>query len=396
MKNFWQKYRKIIIIFIFWWIAINIFALLVAHRFNFEHDTAYIWMGDGWWPNPPKSFVNLHIRWDSQFYIDIAENGYSCPPKTLCNSVFFPLYPFLIKGLGILPGIDYYLAAFLISNLSLFGAVIVFYNLVLLKYSSKIAQRAVWFLLIFPTSFFFAAIYAESLFLFLSLLCFYFTFKSKWRTAGLIGFLASMTRITGFLLFFPMLWEFFRKNRKLSLGASPPKFSFFARPNFSETWAGGKFWRASWLGLTLLGPIGFFTYHWKKFGDFFLFFRTEKLWGRTFFTLDQNNFKMLTSPAKVNLFLDLLILFFVLISIIFIWRKLRKSYALYMGLSLIAPLSTGTLMSINRYVLILFPFYILMALWSEKNSCFEKIYPLVSILIFSLYIILFVNNYWAG
>jgi len=188
MKNFWQKYKEIIIIFICWWAVINIFAFLVAHRFNLEHDTAYIWMGDEWWPESPKSFVNLHARWDSEWYIDIVENGYSCQPKALCNAVFFPLYPFLIKIFSFLPGVNSYLAAFLISNLSLFGAVIAFYNLLLLNYSSQVAQRAIWFLLIFPTSFFFTTIYTESLFLFLSILCFYFTFKSKWKMAGLVGF----------------------------------------------------------------------------------------------------------------------------------------------------------------------------------------------------------------
>jgi len=371
MKYFWQKHKGIITIFILWWVVINIFAFLVVNRFNLEHDTAYTWMGDEWWPESPKSFVNLHARWDSEFYLDIAQNGYSCPSGTLCNAVFFPLYPFLIKLLGSLPGINYYLAAFLISNLSLLGAVIAFYNLLLLKYSPQTAQKAIWFLLIFPTSFFFTTIYTESLFLFLSILCFYFTFKSKWKMAGLVGLLASFTRVTGFLLFFPMLWEFFRKEKKISL-------------------------QTGWLGLTLLGPVAFFAYHWKKFGDFFLFLKTEELWGRSFFVLNWDHFKLLTDPAKVNLSLDLLILISVLISIIFIWKKIRKSYALYMGLTLAAPLITGTLMSINRYVLVLFPFYILMAVWAERKPKYEKIYILTSILLFALYTTLFVNNYWAG
>lgn len=239
MKNFWQKNKEVIIIFIFWWIVINIFAFLVAYRFNLGEDTAYTWIANAWLPESPKSFVNLHARWDSEWYINIVETGYSCQPQELCNAVFFPLYPLLIKLFSFLPGVNYYSAAFLISNLAIFGAVIVFYNLLLLKYSPQIAQRAVWFLLVFPTSFFLTAIYTESLFLFLSILCFYFGFKDKWKMAGIIGLLASFTRITGFLLFFPLLWEFFRKNKKFSP-------------------------QAGWLGLILLGPLTFFVYHWKK------------------------------------------------------------------------------------------------------------------------------------
>lgn len=217
MKKFWQKHKTVIILFICWWIAINVFGFLVAHRFNLQPDTAYIWMGDEWWPEDGRSFVNIHARWDSWFYIDIAENGYSCPPATLCNAVFFPLYPFLIKLVGSLPGINYYLAGFLISSLALFGGVIAFYNLLLLKYPPQIAKRAIWFLLIFPTTFFFTAIYTESLFLFLSVLCFYFAFKNKWKAAGIFGLLASLTRVTGVLLFIPILWEFFSRNKKLTL-----------------------------------------------------------------------------------------------------------------------------------------------------------------------------------
>ncbi len=371
MENFWQKNKKVIIIFVFWWIVINIFAFLVAHRFNLEEDTAYSWIANAWLPESPKSFVSLHARWDSEWYIDIVDNGYSCQSNVLCNAVFFPLYPLLIKLFSFLPGVSSYLAAFLISNLAIFGAVIAFYNLLLFKYPPQIAQKAVWFLLIFPTSFFLTAIYTESLFLFLSILCFYFAFKEKWKMAGVMGFLASFTRITGFLLFFPILWEFFRKNRKLSP-------------------------QAGWIALTLLGPLTFFIYHWRKFSDFFLFFRVEAVWGRSFFTLNWEHFKLLTDPARVNLFLDFSILVFVILSIIYIWKRISKPYALYMGLTLIPPLATGTLMSINRYVLTLFPLYILTALWAEKNPTFEKIYTITAILLLALYTTLFVNNYWGG
>jgi hypothetical protein len=369
--NFWQKYKKIIIIFLIWWMAINFFAFLSANRFNLEPDTAYTWISVQWWPESSNSFLNLHARWDSWFYIDIAENGYSCAEGELCNSVFFPLYPLLIRIFSFLPGINYYLAGFLISNLCIFGAVIVFYKLLLLKYSRQIAEKAVWFLLIFPTSFFFTNIYTESLFLLLSLSCFYFIFKEKWKMAGIMGLLASFTRVTGFLLFFPMLWEFFRKEKK-------------------------KYKEIPWLILPLLGPLIFFSYHWKKFGDFFLFFKVEKLWGREILSLNGDHLDLLTNPAKINLFLDLFILLFVLVSIIFVWKKIRRSYAVYMGLSLFVPLSTGTLMSSNRYVLVLFPIYILMAVWADKKPEFEKIYTIISVLLLALYIILFVNNYWAG
>jgi hypothetical protein len=62
--------------------------------------------------------------------------------------------------------------------------------------------------------------------------------------------------------------------------------------------------------------------------------------------------------------------------------------------TLLIILSTGTLMSIGRYILVLFPMYILMA--SITNEYQKIAYSFISILFFAMYIILFVNNYWSG
>ena len=65
------------------------------------------------------------------------------------------------------------------------------------------AKSALWtvvFLSVFPTAFFFQAIYSESLFLLLSVACFLAARRGRWALAGAAGFLASLTRNTGLLL----------------------------------------------------------------------------------------------------------------------------------------------------------------------------------------------------
>ena len=57
-------------------------------------------------------------------------------------------------------------------------------------------------------------------------------------------------------------------------------------------------------------------------------------------------------------------------------------------------LSTGTFMSIGRYILVLFPIYILLA--STKNQYLQQTWIFISTLLLAIYTILFVNNYWAG
>lgn len=62
--------------------------------------------------------------------------------------------------------------------------------------------------------------------------------------------------------------------------------------------------------------------------------------------------------------------------------------------AILIPLSTGTLMSIGRYILPLFPTYILLA--SIKNSYLKFGISLIFALLLAMNITLFVNNYWAG
>ena len=79
---------------------------------------------------------------------------------------------------------------------------------------------------------------------------------------------------------------------------------------------------------------------------------------------------------------------------VFVFKRLRFSYGIYMLLTLFVALSTGTFMSIGRYISVLFPIYILMA--SVKNNNLKQIYLFSSILLLAVYTALFVNNYWAG
>ncbi|MDD5050666.1 MAG: hypothetical protein PHV93_02915, partial [Candidatus Pacebacteria bacterium] len=70
------------------------------------------------------------------------------------------------------------------------------------------------------------------------------------------------------------------------------------------------------------------------------------------------------------------------------------SYGLYMLATVLVSLSTGTFMSIGRYILVLFPIFIWLA--SVKNTYVKQTYIFVVTLLLAMNIILFVNGYWAG
>jgi Gpi18-like mannosyltransferase len=367
--------KKVIVLFLLWWVIVNLFGLFALNRFNLKSDNAYIWI------NPTEFFqeqkwdlISLHAHWDSFWYLDIAKNGYSFKgPEKLSNIVFFPLYPILMRSLAILFCNNLILTGWVLSSLFLLLSLFYFFKLVKEFHSEINPYLTIVLLLIFPTSFFLNAIYTESLFLFLSLAAFYYALKKRFLLANVFGFFASLTRISGAILFIPLFWEYLK-----TIDFKFPRLFNFKTLSFS---------------LTPLGTLIFFFYHYLRFHDFFLFFKVESWWGRAF-KFNKDHFLIFSNPAIVNLCLDVFFIIFAFIVLYFVFKKFPTSYALYMLFTLIIILSTGTLMSVGRYILVLFPIYIFLA--SVKNQYFLFGWMLASTLLLSMYITLFVNNYWAG
>jgi hypothetical protein len=146
-------------------------------------------------------------NFDGEHYMSIAMHGYQS-----LEQAFFPLYPLLIYiGKWFLPNNFQSTAAvgLIISNLALIVSLVLLYKLVRLDYSAKVAWITLILLLLFPTSFYFGAVYTESLFLFLSVGAFYFARRERWWIAALFGILACTTRVFGVLLLPALLIEVF-------------------------------------------------------------------------------------------------------------------------------------------------------------------------------------------
>src|SRR3989344_378045 len=156
-------------------------------------------------------------NFDGLHYLSIAINGYTFDGR------FFPLYPFLIKLFSLpfnFPEAFIY-SGFLISNLFFLLSLILFYKLVKMNFSEKVAKESLIWMLIFPTSFFFVSVYSESLFLFLTLLSFYFAQKSKWVFASIAGFFLGITRLTGMFILPSLIYEFLKKEKSNPLKIFP-------------------------------------------------------------------------------------------------------------------------------------------------------------------------------
>ncbi len=366
-------YQRVIILFLIWLVAVNVFAYITSNRFNLTSDNSYEWMqpAEQFTPKRVDNLVDSHVRWDSLWYLDIAQNGYFYKGEgQLSNIVFFPMYPGLIALFGW--AIGFQLAGWLVALAALLGAILLLTKYVQEHHPDLDHDDVIFFLLIFPTAVFLDAVYTESLFLLFTIATFYFGLKRNFLVASIFGMAAALTRVTGVLLVLPLLIEYITavKLEKKKFG-----LDLFA------------------LGLIPLGLLAFFAYHWLAFGSPTIFFDVQSTWGRGF-ELESKHFLTQTLPATMNLWLDVFFTVFAVVATWFVWKRLRPSYAVYMFLGFMIPILTGTLMSVGRYLVVLFPIFLLAA--GIKNKIVRQTWIIISILLFALYTILFAVNYWAG
>lgn len=349
-------------------------------------------------PITPSLSANTHFpdalwlmwqRFDSGFYLNLAKAGY-WPTSTLhtySNWAFFPLYPMLVYPFAHLFGgsaTAFSLAGLLVSNVAALIAVVYFYRLVEQEFGATTASLSVLFLSLFPTAFYLSAIYTESLFLACSVACLYYARKQRWWIAGACGGLAALTRPQGILLLLPAAWEFWQliSDRYAPLAiTSEQSLQVRVQAWFTSRLQGPLLAARevkNWLSLLALGliPVGllaFLIYGKIKTGHFLATFDNQKWgWGRYL----ENPFQVLSTslthpqPANpmdwnfwiLNCCMALLFLAFT----VWAFRRLRMTYALYTLAMVILPLSSSRVNSISRYYLIVFPVYILLALWCEK------------------------------
>ncbi|MBA2295798.1 MAG: hypothetical protein H0W16_11775 [Actinobacteria bacterium] len=204
--------------------------------------------------------VDVWARWDSDWYLLIAESGYDWPSVT---PAFFPLYPLLVGGLGRMLGEHYVLAGLIVS---LTAAAVVFallHRLVERRLSHLVARRTVLYLAVFPTSLFLGAVYNESLFLALAVGTFVLAERGCLGWASVLAGLALLTRAQGIALI-PALaifaWRSRERRRNLALLAVPLAM-FLAFPLALEfsTGHGLAFLDAQTIwerSLAPLGPLG--------------------------------------------------------------------------------------------------------------------------------------------
>ena len=144
--------------------------------------------------------TDVWSRWDSVWFLRIAEHGYGQASPAGAGPAFFPLYPLLVRGLGWMLGGHYVLAGILVSLAATLVAFLLFHRLAEERLGVDGARRSLLYLALFPMTFFLLAVYSEALFLALVLAAFVLAERGRWAGAWVATGLAVVTRLTGVAL----------------------------------------------------------------------------------------------------------------------------------------------------------------------------------------------------
>ena len=330
----------------------------------------------------------LYWSWgnfDGVHYITIAQQGYAAQ----FTQAFFPLYPMLMRPLKIVAG-SYLASGLLISHVAFLFTLYFFYKLIRIDRGETSAKRILLYLLLFPTSFYFGAVYSESLFLALVLATFYAARRRRWWIAGILGAVASATRIFGIFLLPALLVEWYYGRGKKSVYTPTQLLSSLLPILFIST---GLLAYMYYLNKTFSDPLMFLTAQ-PAFGaersadKIILLYQVFWRYTKMLLTVDPSSlvyYTVVLEALSGGIFLLLSLIAF---------KKIRPSYALFGMLSYIAPTLTGTLSSMPRYVLILFPSFMVLGL--VKNRRFQRAWWVVSAILLAINTALFVRGYWVA
>jgi hypothetical protein len=314
-------------------------------------------------------------RWDAVHYLSIAASGYHGT-----DMAFFPLFPLLIHILGAVLA-NHLIAGLLISNSCFFVGLLFLYRLLEREYDRPVARRAVFYASIFPSAFFFSAVYTESLFFMLTVVAFYYMRGHRWWIAGLAGFFAALTRVEGVLLTIPFLIEWYLQYR--------PQIAL----RWRELLAGA---------LIPLGLFVYMAYLWVLRGDPLYFSQVQVKWDRhlamPWVSVINAVEKIATATQGQTVANQAMELCFTLLMIGVLvggWKRLRPSYIAYMALSILVPMSTSSLMSMPRFALVLFPMYAILARWGERPWV-NNLIVAFSLPLLGLFTVLFADWYWVA
>lgn len=337
-------------------------------------------------------------NFDGVHYLTIAGDGNY---RDGADGRFFPVYPYLIRipylilGGGPFMGLKEFFLALIISNGIFLAALWMFYKLLKLDYSDQSAITSILLLLAFPTSFFFGSFYSEGIFLFLTLVTFYFIRKKEYTKASYVTLLLSLTRIVGVCMI-PITAFYYAKEHKEQLLSLSQK-------SWGERWnilkpllimPAGILFIMIYSQLRWHDPLYFvhaqqLAVNGRKLGEVIFFPQTLIRYVRILLTVPYTHYDWWISLLEFSSF------FFGGVGLWYGWKKgIQKSYILFSLFTFLIATQSGTFNGLPRYVLVLFPTFLALAL--NKSWIVKGIYIVIGLIALFLLVAFFSKGYFVS
>jgi hypothetical protein len=285
----------------------------------------------------------MWLNWDPAHYVRIADVGYRSSGEDALFIVFFPLFPLLVAGAGIVVR-NLVVASLLVTTLSSVAAGWLLHRLTGLDRGPEQSWGATIVLFSFPTAYALFAPYSEAVFLMCVLGSVYAARTGRWWLAGVAGAAATATRMVGLALVPALLVEAFVAQR-------------------------GKGERGRKLAAIALVPLGFLSYllvnqvvhgdpfHFLQVQDEHWFQHAVPPWVPVTDAIESMRGTELTVESFLVHPARLVALAFALAVLAFGWRAMRWTDRTFTVATMLMVLSASWLISLPRYLLGVYPLF---------------------------------------
>ncbi|WP_437061708.1 mannosyltransferase family protein [Streptomyces sp. enrichment culture] len=194
-----------------------------------------------------SAYTLLTARWDSLWYVRVAELGYGYEVRLPngdihSNLAFFPLLPWLERLLHTVTPLSYADAGFVVSLVASLAAAWGVFAVADHVYGRRAGVCAVLLWAVLPVGIVQSMAYSESLFTALAAWSLYTVLTGRWLTAGTLALLAGLTRPVG-LAVVAAVWtagavSFITAGARSSMTAGARSFVAAGAPSFPRQWRG--------------------------------------------------------------------------------------------------------------------------------------------------------------
>jgi hypothetical protein len=321
--------------------------------------------------------------------VGIAAGGYDDPKagtavnpwtgqKVIKNYSFFPFYPYImrvfalpLKLFGLNPIAAASLAGVIVAGLGTLAGLFALWDMIRSYFDEEDAYRAVFYVLIFPTAFFFAMVYTEGLFIGFAFWALALAKRGHWAWASVLGLLAAWTRAHGAALTLPFLIFWWLQREQPETQAT---WKWYLRGIFAFLPLAGYFlWRYSALGRGwaelqsfLFGrgliPIGKSILDWQRAAQY-----AHSLGG---------------GDGQIYFAIEVGAVLLALIASLWLFSR-DPALALFSVAVVLLSVFSGSAQSMARYMLIAPALYIFLAQLG-RNRIFDRAWTVFSILLLGM------------